>query len=202
LSDQFFSKKHTLKHHIPVVEAYFVVNGTPAVNADGKGLRVSDPEAGLYRQIAGHGSAHVNGVANLYFLLPETIVGILHRGAHVYAAEADFKIKAGNFYAASGSRSDGVFVVGLRIGIIGVPARGGGPKFFGKLQRINRFAGIETQRGKWVGFCHLMHAGKRPFHHNGLLGKQLGGNKKQRPRYKVRYVRARKKIAEKSLVST
>lgn len=151
------------------MEAYGVIDRAPTIHANAEGLGVSYAEGGFYRQVAGHMGGDIDGVANLGFLAGKTIVGILHRAAHIYPAEADFEVDLVHQYADTGSGREGVFVVGFGIDIIGVPAAGSGAKIFAETQGIHAAPGIERKCGIRGGEGNFGCGGEGPGKDNRLL---------------------------------
>ncbi len=161
------------------MEVHQVIHGAPAVDADAQGLGVGNPEAGFYGQVAGLMGGNVDGVADLGFLHAEAVVGVLHRGAHIHAAQAYFKVQPVDFKAGTGGGSKGVLEVSFRVLVVGVPAVGHHAERIAKAQRINAFAGREGESGMGSGDGRIGGGGKGPLQGNGLLGIGKQGNKQE-----------------------
>jgi hypothetical protein len=95
----------------------------------------------------------IHGVANLGFLAGETIVGILHRSAHIYPAYAYFQVYLVYNNAHPWGRREGIFVISLRIKTLRIPTTGHGAEIFGKAQGIHVPSGIERKGSvrRWEG---------------------------------------------------
>jgi hypothetical protein len=134
-----------------------------------------------------------NGVAKLGFLAGETIVGILHRSAHIYPVEADFQVNLVHQDADAGSGRKGVFEVGFGVKVVGIPATAHGAKIFAETQGIHAAPGIERKSGKRGGEGNLGGGSEGPLKLSFLLSADIQGDK-QGPYNKERYARARKKM--------
>lgn len=151
------------------MEVHQVIHGAPAVDADAQGLGVGNPEAGFYGQVAGFMGGNVDGVSDLGFLHAETVVGVLHRGAHIHAAQAYFEVQPVDFKAGTGGGSKGVLEVSFSVLVVGVPAVGHHAERFAKAQGVNTFAGREGESGMGSGDGRFGGGGKGPGKDNRLL---------------------------------
>jgi len=123
------------------------------------------------------GGGNVDGVADLRFLHAETVVGVLHRGAHIHAAQAYFKVQPVDFQAGTGGGGKGVLEVSFRVLVVGVPSVGHHAERIAKAQRINAFAGREGEGGVGRGDGRFGGGGEGPGQDNGLLCLDIQGDK-------------------------
>ncbi len=169
MGQQVFAVHQSFEHHIAVVEVHQVIHGAPTVDADAEGLGVGDPEAGFYGQVAGLMGGDVDGVTDLGLLHAEAVVGVLHRGAHIHAAQAYFKVQPVDFQAGTGGGGKGVLEVSLGVLVVGVPSVGHGTEIFSKAQGVNAFAGREGEGGIGRGDGRFGGGGEGPGKDNRLL---------------------------------
>lgn len=177
MGEQVFAVHQPFEHHIAVVEVHQVIHGAPAIDADAEGQGVGNPEAGFYGQVAGLMGGNVDGVSDLRFLHAETVVGVLHRGAHIHAAQAYFKVQPVDFKAGTGGGSKGVLEVSFRVLVVGVPSVGHHAERFAKAQGVNAFAGREGECGIGRGDGRFGGGGEGPGKDNGLLCLDIQGDK-------------------------
>lgn len=142
-------------------------------------MGVGNPEAGFYGQVAGLMGGDVDGVTDLGLLHAEAVVGVLHRGAHIHAAQAYFKVQPVDFQAGTGGGGKGVLEVSLGVLVVGVPSVGHGAEFRGEAEGVDAFAGGKTKGCIGRGNGCFVGRGKGPLQGNGLLGIGKQGNKQE-----------------------